>query len=59
MHGLALWDVTRATVVAKLQHVLALLGEGFLKVDEINRLKSVVRKAQRYGYPDFFPDMDE
>jgi len=51
-HGLdgnALWDVTGATVVARLLH-RSPVWWGFLKADEKSRLQAVVKKAQRYGY---------
>ena len=58
-HGLdgnALWDITRATVVAQLLYARS----GFLKADEKSRLQSVVKKAQRYGYlPTTFKTLDE
>ena len=50
-HGLdgnALWDVTRATLVAQLLYASP-AWRGFLKADEKSHLQSVVKKAQRYG----------
>jgi len=61
-HGLdgnALWDVTRATVVAQLLYASPAWW-GFLKADEKSRLQSVVRRARRYGYlPTSFKTLDE
>jgi len=61
-HGLdgnALWDITRATVVAQLLYASPAWW-GFLKADEKSRLQSVVKKAQRYGYlPTTFKTLDE
>jgi len=61
-HGLVgqpLWDVTRATVVAQLMYAIPAWW-GYLKVDERNRLQSVLNKAHRYGYlPSSFPTLDE
>jgi len=61
-HGLdgnALWDITRATVVAQLLYASPAWW-GFLKADEKSHLQSVVKKAQRYGYlPTTFKTLDE
>ena len=61
-HGLdgnALWDVTRATVVAQLLYASPAWW-GFLKADEKSSLQSVVKKAQRCGYlPTPFETLDE
>ena len=51
-HGLggqALWDVTRATLVAQLLYASPAWW-GFLKADDKSRLQSLLTKAQRYGY---------
>ena len=59
LNGDALWDVTRATVVAQLLYASPAWW-GFLKANEKSRLQAVVNKAQRYGYhPTPFNTLDE
>jgi len=59
LDGNALWDITRATVVAQLLYTSPAWW-GFLKADEKSHLQSVVKKAQRYGYlPTTFKTLDE
>ena len=49
LDGQALWDVTRATLVAQLLYASPAWW-GFLKADDKSRLQSLLTKAQRYGY---------
>jgi len=49
-------DVTRATLIAQLIYA-APAWWGFVSLAERDRIQSVIRKAQRYGYlPRNFPD---
>ena len=48
LNGNELWDVTRATLVS--QQYASPAWWGYLKVDEKNRLQSIIRKAIRYRY---------
>ena len=49
LNGQALWDVTRATLVAQLLYASPAWW-GFLKADDKSKLQSLLTKAQRYGY---------
>ena len=49
LNGNELWDVTRATLVSQLLYASPAWW-GYLKVDEKNRLQSIIKKAIRYGY---------
>jgi len=59
-HGLtgeSLHDVTRATLIARLIYA-APAWWGFISLAERDRIQSVIKKAQRYGYlPRNFPDV--
>ena len=61
-HGLtgeSLHDVTQATLIARLiQCICCPAWWGFVSLAERDRIQSVIKKAQRYGYlPRNFPDV--
>ena len=47
LNGSALWDVTKATLIAQLLYASPAWW-GYLKTDERTRLQSVIKKAKRY-----------
>jgi len=52
------WEVTRATLIAQITYASPSWG-GFIKCDELTRLKTIVSKASRYGYlPANFPSLE-
>jgi len=55
--GESLHDVTRATLIARLIYA-APAWWGFVSLADRDRIQSVIKKAQRYGYlPRNFPDL--
>jgi len=59
LQGKALWEVTRATVVAQITYA-STSWSGFIKCDELTRLKAIVSQASRYGYlPANFPSLEQ
>jgi len=59
LNGSALWDVTKATLIAQLLYASPAWW-GYLKTDKRARLQSVIIKAKRYGYlPHDFSTLDQ
>ena len=59
LQGKALWEVARATLVAQITYASP-SWSGFIKCDELTRLKAIVSKASRYGYlPADFPSLEQ
>ena len=59
LNGSALWDVTKATLIAQPLYASPAWW-GYLKTDERARLQSVIKKAERYGYlPHDFSVLDQ
>jgi len=51
--------VTRATLIAQITYARP-SWSGFIKCDELTRLKAIVSKASRYGYlPANFPFLEQ
>ena len=49
LQGRALWEVTQATLVSQITYASP-SWRGFVKAEEIARLKAILFKARRYGY---------
>jgi len=59
LQGKALWEVRRATLTAHITYASP-SWSGFIKCDELTRLKAIVSKASRYGYlPANFPSLEQ